>query len=57
MWSKKKPDTTHAADPEPINLQPNQPPKPATASGSARDSGLRAVAGSDRACILKIASA
>jgi cytoskeletal protein CcmA (bactofilin family) len=32
MWSKKKPDTTQAADPEPTNLQTNQPPKPATAS-------------------------
>jgi cytoskeletal protein CcmA (bactofilin family) len=32
MWSKKKPDTTQAADPEPTSLQTNQPPKPATAS-------------------------
>jgi cytoskeletal protein CcmA (bactofilin family) len=32
MWSKKKPDTTQAADPEPTNLQTNQSPKPATAS-------------------------
>jgi len=32
MWGKKKPDTTQAADPEPTNLQTNQPPKPATAS-------------------------
>jgi len=32
MWSKKKPDTTQAADPEPTNLQTNQPPKPAAAS-------------------------
>jgi len=32
MWSKKKPDTTQAADPEPTNLQTNQPPKPSTAS-------------------------
>src|SRR5258708_1886373 len=32
MWSKKKPDTTQAADPEPTNLQTNQPPKPASAS-------------------------
>jgi cytoskeletal protein CcmA (bactofilin family) len=32
MWSKKKPDTTQAADPEPTNLQANQSPKPATAS-------------------------
>ena len=30
MWSKKKPDTTQAAGPEPTNLQTNQPPKPAT---------------------------
>ena len=32
MWSKKQPDTTQAADPEPTNLQTNQSPKPATAS-------------------------
>jgi cytoskeletal protein CcmA (bactofilin family) len=32
MWDKKKPDTTQAADPEPTNLQTNQPPKPASAS-------------------------
>jgi cytoskeletal protein CcmA (bactofilin family) len=32
MWGKKKPDTTQAADPEPTNLQTNQPPKPASAS-------------------------
>jgi cytoskeletal protein CcmA (bactofilin family) len=32
MWGKKKPDTTPAADPEPTDLQTNQPPKPATAS-------------------------
>src|SRR5258705_13495863 len=32
MWSKKKPDTTQAADPEPTNLQTNQSAKPATAS-------------------------
>jgi cytoskeletal protein CcmA (bactofilin family) len=32
MWGKKKPDTTQAADPEPTNLQTNQPPKPVTAS-------------------------
>ncbi len=32
MWGKKKPDTTQAADPEPTNLQTNQPPKPATAA-------------------------
>src|SRR5882724_10114300 len=31
MWSKKKPDTTQTADPEPTNLQTNQPPKPAPA--------------------------
>ncbi len=31
MWSKKKPDTTQAADPEPTNLQTTQSPKPATA--------------------------
>jgi cytoskeletal protein CcmA (bactofilin family) len=31
MWSKKTPDTTQAADPEPTNLQ-TQSPKPATAS-------------------------
>ncbi len=30
MWSKKKPDTTQAADLEPTNLQTNQPPKPAS---------------------------
>ena len=32
MWGKKKLDTTQAADPEPTDLQTNQPPKPATAS-------------------------
>jgi cytoskeletal protein CcmA (bactofilin family) len=32
MWGKKKPDTTQAADPEPTNLQTNQPPKPASAA-------------------------
>src|SRR6266404_7886266 len=32
MWSKKKPDTTQAAGPEPTNLQTNQPPKPGTAA-------------------------
>jgi cytoskeletal protein CcmA (bactofilin family) len=32
MWGKKKPDTTQSADPEPTDLQTNQPPKPATAS-------------------------
>jgi len=32
MWSKKKPDTTRAADPEPTNLQTNQSPKLAPAS-------------------------
>src|SRR5712675_298083 len=32
MWGKKKPDTTQAADPEPTNLQTNQPPNPASAS-------------------------
>jgi cytoskeletal protein CcmA (bactofilin family) len=32
MWSKKKPNTTQAACPEPTNLQTNRPPKPATAS-------------------------
>src|SRR6266849_6018302 len=32
MWSKKKPDTTQAADPEPTNLQTNQSLKTATAS-------------------------
>jgi cytoskeletal protein CcmA (bactofilin family) len=32
MWSKKKPETTQAADPEPTSLQTNQPPKPASAS-------------------------
>src|SRR6266496_3954651 len=31
MWSKKKPDTTQAADPEPTSLQTNQPPKLAPA--------------------------
>src|SRR5438105_11240911 len=32
MWSKKKPDTTQAADPEPTNPQTNQSPKLAAAS-------------------------
>jgi cytoskeletal protein CcmA (bactofilin family) len=32
MWGKKKPDTAQAADPEPTNLQTNQPPKSASAS-------------------------
>ncbi len=32
MWSKKKADTTQAADPEPTSLQTNQLPKPATSS-------------------------
>ena len=31
MWSKKKPDTTQAAEPEPTSLQTN-PPKPVPAS-------------------------
>jgi hypothetical protein len=31
MWGNKKPDTPQAADPEPKNLQMNQPPKPAPA--------------------------
>jgi len=31
MWSKKKPDTTQAADPDPTSLQTNQPPKLAPA--------------------------
>ncbi len=31
MWGNKKPDTPQAADPEPKNLQTNQPPKPAPA--------------------------
>src|SRR3989442_15927239 len=29
MWDHKKPDMPQAADPEPKNLQTNQPPKPA----------------------------
>ncbi len=32
MWGNKKPDTPQAADPEPKNVQTNQPPKPAPAS-------------------------
>ncbi len=32
MWAKKKPDAPQAADPEPKNLQTNQPPKPFLAS-------------------------
>ena len=32
MWGNKKPDMPQAADPEPKNLQMNQPPKPAPAS-------------------------
>ncbi len=32
MWSRKKPDTPQAADPEPKNWLTNQPPKPAPAS-------------------------
>ena len=32
MWSKKKPDSPLAADPEPKNVQMNQPTKPASAS-------------------------
>ena len=32
MWSKKKSDTPQAADPEPTNVQTNQPPKPSSAS-------------------------
>src|SRR5260370_21365725 len=32
MWGKKKHVTTQAAEPEPTNLQTNQPLKPATAS-------------------------
>jgi cytoskeletal protein CcmA (bactofilin family) len=32
MWSKKKPDTPLTADPEPKNLQTNQPAKSASAS-------------------------
>jgi hypothetical protein len=32
MWSKRKPDTTQTAGPEPTNLQTNQPPRLAPAS-------------------------
>ena len=32
MWGNKKPDTPQAAQPEPKNLQTNQPPKPAPAA-------------------------
>jgi len=32
MWGNKKPDTPQAAQPEPKNLQSNQPPKPAPAT-------------------------
>lgn len=32
MWRNKKPDTPQGADPEPKNLQANQPLKPAPAS-------------------------
>ena len=32
MWGNKKPETPQAADPEPKNVQTNQPPKPAPAS-------------------------
>jgi hypothetical protein len=32
MWSNKKPETPQAADPEPKNVQMNQPPKPAPTS-------------------------
>src|SRR5437899_6360480 len=32
MWDHKKPDMPQAADPEPKNLQTNQPPKPAPGS-------------------------
>jgi hypothetical protein len=32
MWSKKKSDTTQAADLEPKNLQTNPPPNPASAT-------------------------
>ena len=32
MWSNKKPETPEAADPEPKNVQTNQPPKPAPTS-------------------------
>ena len=32
MWGHKKPDMSQAADPEPKNLQTNQPPKPAPGS-------------------------
>ncbi len=32
MWGNKKPDTPQAADPEPKNVQMNQPPKPAPES-------------------------
>ncbi len=32
MWSNKKPETPQAADPEPKNVQINQPPKPAPTS-------------------------
>jgi cytoskeletal protein CcmA (bactofilin family) len=32
MWGHKKPDMPQAADPEPKNLQTNQPPKPAPGS-------------------------
>jgi hypothetical protein len=32
MWRNKKLDTPQGADPEPKNLQTNQPPKPAPGS-------------------------
>src|SRR6266705_1263986 len=32
MWSNKKPETPQAADPEPKNVQMNQPPKSAPTS-------------------------
>jgi hypothetical protein len=32
MWGNKKPDRPQGADPEPKNLQANQPPKQAPAS-------------------------
>jgi hypothetical protein len=32
VWSKKKSDTTQAADLEPKNLQTNPPPNPASAT-------------------------
>ena len=58
MWRNKKPDTPLAADPEPKNVQMNQPAKPAPAPWEGTPKMKKDVMrpaerqrGSDRACM------